>query len=87
MIELTSVTPAADIWSMGCLIVELLTGFAPYFDCQPIQALYKIVQDDYPPLPENISSLLQDFLHQCFQKALSYFKLIMNDDLINSHRQ
>ncbi|CAD7703488.1 unnamed protein product [Ostreobium quekettii] len=68
IIEMTSVGPAADVWSLGCLVVELLTGYPPYFDCQPIQALYKIVQDDCPPFPEHISPLLDDFLIQCFHK-------------------
>jgi len=38
------VTPAADIWSVGCLAVELLTGQPPYFDLQPMSALFRIVQ-------------------------------------------
>jgi hypothetical protein len=31
-------------------------------------ALFRIVQDEHPPLPEGISSSLEDFLMQCFQK-------------------
>ena len=31
-------------------------------------ALFRIVQDDYPPLPEGISQALRDFLLLCFQK-------------------
>lgn len=69
VIELTSVTPAADIWSVGCLVIELLTGTPPYYDCQPIQALYRIVQDDSPPLPHPMSPLLEDFLKGCFHKV------------------
>ena len=44
VIELTSVTAAADIWSVGCLDIELLTGQPPYFDLQPMSALFRIVQ-------------------------------------------
>ena len=69
VIELTTANPASDIWSLGCLVVEMLTGFPPYFDCQPIQALYKIVQDEFPPIPGGISSFLEDFLSKCFQKV------------------
>lgn len=31
-------------------------------------ALFRIVQDDYPPFPEGISQALRDFLLLCFQK-------------------
>ena len=31
-------------------------------------ALYKIVQDDHPPLPDGTSAALRDFLLQCFKK-------------------
>ncbi|CAN0477480.1 unnamed protein product, partial [Laminaria digitata] len=31
-------------------------------------ALYKIVQDDHPPLPDGTSVALRDFLLQCFKK-------------------
>lgn len=44
VIEMTSVTAAADIWSVGCLSIELLTGQPPYFDLQPMSALFRIVQ-------------------------------------------
>ncbi|GMH37176.1 hypothetical protein BSKO_05049 [Bryopsis sp. KO-2023] len=89
VIELTSVTPAADIWSLGCLVIELLTGAPPYFDCQPFQALYRIVQDDCPPLPHPISPLLEDFLMGCFQKEPSgrmTAEELLQHDWINHHR-
>ncbi|KAF8927230.1 hypothetical protein BGZ58_010548 [Dissophora ornata] len=31
-------------------------------------ALYRIVQDDHPPIPESVSATVRDFLMQCFQK-------------------
>eukprot|EP00301_Raphidiophrys_heterophryoidea_P006520 c12626_g1_i2.p1 GENE.c12626_g1_i2~~c12626_g1_i2.p1 ORF type:complete len:1006 (+),score=281.74 c12626_g1_i2:443-3460(+) len=70
IIELSGVTSACDIWSLGCTIIELLTGAPPYFDLQPMPALFRIVQDDHPPLPNiaGLSNQLEDFLLQCFQK-------------------
>lgn len=68
VVELKAVTTAADIWSVGCLAIELLTGNPPYYDLQPMSALYNIVQDLHPPLPPNISMGMQDFLVKCFQK-------------------
>lgn len=68
VVEMKPVTTAADIWSVGCLAVELLTGSPPYFDLQPMSALYNIVQDKHPPIPNDISDEMRDFLLKCFQK-------------------
>ena len=68
IIEMAGPTTACDIWSVGCTIIELLTGKPPYYDIAPMAALYRIVQDDQPPLPEGISPALEDFLSKCFKK-------------------
>eukprot|EP01127_Copromyxa_protea_P021740 TRINITY_DN7566_c1_g1_i1.p1 TRINITY_DN7566_c1_g1~~TRINITY_DN7566_c1_g1_i1.p1 ORF type:complete len:1094 (-),score=247.61 TRINITY_DN7566_c1_g1_i1:58-3339(-) len=68
IIELHGASTKSDIWSLGCTIIELLSGKPPYYDLDQMQALFKIVQDDMPPLPEGISPLCKDFLMQCFQK-------------------
>lgn len=69
VIEMTSVSAAADIWSVGCLCLELLTGAPPYFELQPMSALFRIVADARPPLPESLSPDLRDFLLLCFHKV------------------
>lgn len=61
---------AADIWSVGCLALELLTGAPPYFDLQPVSALFRIVRDPVPPLPDSLSLEMRDFLLLCFQKVI-----------------
>lgn len=68
VIEMSGVTFASDIWSVGSTAVELLTGKPPYFDMMPMSALFHIVQDEYPPIPEGISPAMRDFLLKCFQK-------------------
>lgn len=68
VIELNGATTAADIWSVGCTVVELLTGNPPFYNIEPIPAMFAIVHEDQPPLPKGISSQLQDFLMQCFRK-------------------
>ncbi|KAJ9082101.1 Protein kinase of the Mitotic Exit Network, variant 2 [Entomophthora muscae] len=68
VITLQGASTASDIWSLGCTIVELLTEKPPYSDMNAMAALYRIVEDDCPPLPKNISPSLDDFLRSCFKK-------------------
>lgn len=68
VIELKGITPAADIWSLGCTIIELITGHPPYFEMPSMSAMFRIVQDPRPPFPESISQDLEEFLGACFQK-------------------
>lgn len=53
---------ACDIWSVGCTIIELVTGNPPYYDHCQYSALFRMVDDMHPPLPEGISVNCRDFL-------------------------
>nr|XP_010312974.1 MAP3K epsilon protein kinase isoform X1 [Solanum lycopersicum] len=68
VIEMSGVCAASDIWSVGCTVIELLTCLPPYYDLQPMPALFRIVQDDHPPIPDSLSPAITDFLRQCFKK-------------------
>ncbi|KAI0035206.1 hypothetical protein K488DRAFT_76773 [Vararia minispora EC-137] len=68
VIEQSGATTASDIWSVGCTVIELLEGRPPYHFLKPMPALYRIVQDDCPPIPEGASPIVKDFLYHCFQK-------------------
>lgn len=82
VIEMSPHVQASDIWqtqgilmcslwnrSLGCCCIELLTGFPPYFDLNPMSALFKIAEEKSPPLPKNISLELSEFLSKCFKKV------------------
>ncbi|KAJ7644441.1 hypothetical protein FB45DRAFT_897923 [Roridomyces roridus] len=68
VIEQSGATTASDIWSVGCVVIELLEGHPPYHTLDPMPALFRIVQDDCPPIPEGASPIVKDFLYHCFQK-------------------
>ncbi|CAL5053402.1 unnamed protein product [Urochloa decumbens] len=56
---------AADIWSLGCTILEMLTRQIPYPDMEWTQALYTIGRGEAPAIPSNLSKDARDFISQC----------------------
>ncbi|KAI9029385.1 kinase-like domain-containing protein [Hyaloraphidium curvatum] len=68
VIDDNGLTTASDIWSVGCSIIELLTGKPPYGDLGPYTAMLHILKDDHPPIPTGITPALRDFLMETFQK-------------------
>lgn len=83
IISLTGSSTASDIWSLGCTVIELLTGFPPYHELSDVTALFRIVSDECPPLPTNLSAECEDFLRKCFNKDMH--TRASADDLL-SHR-
>jgi len=62
---------ASDIWSVGCTVIELLTGNPPYYDLGTFSALYRMADDIHPPIPEGLSSEMISFLKHCFVREPS----------------
>jgi mitogen-activated protein kinase kinase kinase len=68
VVKQTSYTRKADIWSLGCLVVEMMTGTHPFPDCSQLQAIFKIGGAKISPtIPEHASAEAQTFLNQAFE--------------------
>ncbi|XP_004308240.1 PREDICTED: G-type lectin S-receptor-like serine/threonine-protein kinase B120 isoform X2 [Fragaria vesca subsp. vesca] len=62
---------SADIWSVGCTVIEMATGNPPWNQqFETIAAFFYCVgtSKSHPPIPEHLSSAAKDFLHECLQK-------------------
>lgn len=69
IITMEGAKPSSDIWSLGCTIIELMTGDPPYYSMPPMSAMYHIAEsEEHPPFPDSISPELTDFLRRCFER-------------------
>ncbi|KAH6809244.1 MAPK/ERK kinase kinase 1 [Perilla frutescens var. frutescens] len=57
----------ADIWSLGCTVLEMLTRRFPYSNLEYMQALFRIGRGDRPDIPDSVSSNARDFILDCLQ--------------------
>lgn len=67
VIKSTGYGRAADMWSFGCVMIEMATARSPWgrFD-NPIAALRKIgMGDGLPPVPDSLSPVAKDFISMC----------------------
>jgi serine/threonine protein kinase len=58
---------SVDVWSLGCTVVELLTGAHPWSPLNQLAAVFQIAKGAAPPLPNDLSPMCRSFLEQCMQ--------------------
>lgn len=61
---------AADVWALGCTVVEMMTGSSPWPELNDVvAAMYKIgFSGESPEIPVWITEKAKDFLMNCFKK-------------------
>lgn len=67
VVKQTAYTKKADIWSVGCLIVEMFTGKHPFPNFSQMQAIFKIGTHITPQIPEWCTMEAKDFLEKTFE--------------------
>ncbi|KAJ5280426.1 Sterile alpha motif type 1 [Penicillium angulare] len=81
VVRQTAHTKKADIWSLGCLVVEMFIGAHPFPDCSQLQAIFAIGSNKArPPAPEHVSQDAKEFLDMTFH--LDYEQRPSADELL-----
>ncbi|CAC5409888.1 MAP3K4 [Mytilus coruscus] len=59
---------AADIWSLGCVIIEMATGKRPWHELENnYQIMFKVGMGSIPSIPETLSYDGKDFVSHCLE--------------------
>ncbi|KAK7393972.1 mitogen-activated protein kinase kinase kinase [Neonectria punicea] len=76
-----------DIWSLGCVVLEMFAGKRPWAKEEAVGAIYKIANGETPPIPEDIQGTLGPlavaFMMDCFQ--VNPFDRPTADVLLSQH--
>ncbi|KAJ5753160.1 hypothetical protein N7520_010077 [Penicillium odoratum] len=85
---------AVDIWSLGCVILEMATGRRPWSTLDNEWAImYNIAQGNQPDLPgpDQLSEMGLDFLQRCFEcdplRRITAAELLQHEWIVSIRQQ
>ncbi|KAK4461089.1 PaASK1 MAPKK kinase encoded by the PaASK1 protein [Cladorrhinum samala] len=59
-----------DIWSLGCVVLEMFAGRRPWSKEEAVGAIYKIANGETPPIPDDVREVISPiaiaFMLDCF---------------------
>ena len=58
---------AADVWSLGCILYELVTGVSAFFAISREKLKEKVLKLEYKPLPEFTLDEIKEIVHGCLK--------------------
>ncbi len=71
IVQRTGYGKPADIWSVGCCVIEMLTSKPPWSEHgKDAKAIMNLIKDHQgsPKYPDNISTECRQFLDYCFER-------------------
>ncbi|KAJ1925309.1 mitogen-activated protein kinase kinase kinase [Tieghemiomyces parasiticus] len=66
VVQAAGYSAKVDIWSFGCLVLEMWTGQRPWLNFNDIQTMYKLGSNCPPPLPDDVDADCTTLLNLCF---------------------
>ncbi|XP_057995016.1 mitogen-activated protein kinase kinase kinase 20-like [Hevea brasiliensis] len=68
-VKLAEISPALDFWSLGCIVIEMITGKSPWHELVVEDILVRLAfEGSSPEIPESMSKKGKDFLRICFMR-------------------
>lgn len=65
--DVLNITTKADVWGLGCILLQLSSGCLWPADMSPHEIVGEIHDEQAPAIPDTLPSALQDVLTGCFQ--------------------
>ncbi|KAJ4978864.1 hypothetical protein NE237_009644 [Protea cynaroides] len=63
--------PESDVWSLGCTVIEMITGKPAWEDCGADTLCRIAFSDSVPEFPAELSELGRDFIEKCLRREPS----------------